>query len=93
MTIKEAILALNANVIIACERAGFEYATIKVVEDALDTIEDALKAQRAIRPGIGIIHNDDGSQSYFLHCPIDGTTLDKGDRYCRKCGREVKWDG
>ena len=52
-----------------------------------------LKAQEPIRPGIGITHNDDGSKSYFLHCPIDGTTLDEGDRYCRKCGRAVKWDG
>ena len=51
-----------------------------------------LKAQEAVRPGIGIIHNDDGSKSYFLHCPLDGTTLDDGDKYCRKCGRAVKWE-
>lgn len=46
MTITEAILTLNANVVIACERAGFHSATVKMIEDALDTIEDALKAQR-----------------------------------------------
>jgi hypothetical protein len=51
-----------------------------------------LKAQEAIRPGIGIIHNDDGSERYFMHCPIDGTTFNEGDRYCRKCGRAVKWE-
>ena len=45
MTIKEAILTLNANAVFACERAGFDSATVKMVEDALDTIEDALKAQ------------------------------------------------
>ena len=45
MTIKEAILTLNANAVIACERAGFSSATVKMIEDALDTIEDALKAQ------------------------------------------------
>ena len=44
MTISEAILTLNANVIVACERARFDSATVKMVEDALDTIEDALKA-------------------------------------------------
>jgi hypothetical protein len=45
MTISEAILTLNANVVFACERAGFDSATARMVEDALDTIEDALKAQ------------------------------------------------
>lgn len=51
-----------------------------------------LKAQEPIKPGIGILHNEDGSKIYFLHCPIDGTTLDEGDKYCRKCGRAVKWE-
>lgn len=51
-----------------------------------------LKAQEPVRPRIGIIHNDDGSKSYFPHCPLDGTTLDEGDKYCRKCGRAVKWE-
>ena len=45
MTVKEAILTLNANVVFACGRAGFSSATVKMIEDALDTIEDALKAQ------------------------------------------------
>lgn len=46
MTVEEAILTLNANVVFACERAGFSSATVKMIEDALDTIEDALKAQK-----------------------------------------------
>ena len=45
MTREEAILTLNANVVFACERAGFDSATVKMVEDALDTIEDALQVQ------------------------------------------------
>ena len=44
MTVKEAILTLNANVVLACERAGFDSATVQMIEDALDTIEDALQA-------------------------------------------------
>lgn len=44
MTVKEAILTLNANVVFACERAGLSSAAVKMIEDALDTIEDALKA-------------------------------------------------
>ena len=45
MTISEAILTLNANVLVACGRAGFSSATVKMIEDALNIIEDALKAQ------------------------------------------------
>ena len=45
MTIKEAILTLNANAVFACEQAGFDSTTVRMVEDALDAIEDALKAQ------------------------------------------------
>lgn len=45
MTVKEAILTLNANVVVACERARFDSATVKMIEDAMDIIEDALQAQ------------------------------------------------
>ncbi len=51
-----------------------------------------LKARESIRPGLGIIHNEDGSDSYFLHCPLDGAQIVDGDRYCRNCGRAVKWE-
>lgn len=67
------------------------FAYSQAYNDALDMAIGALKAQEAVRPGIGIILNDDGSKSYFLHCPLDGTTLDEGDKYCPKCGRAVKW--
>jgi len=42
--VREALLTLNANVVVACERAGYDSATVKMIEDALDTIEDALQA-------------------------------------------------
>ena len=51
-----------------------------------------LKAQEPIRPIIGIIHNEDGSKSYFLQCSYDGTPLNEGDRYCHVCGKAVKWN-
>ena len=57
MTIKEAILTLNANVVIACERAGVSSATVKMIEDALDTIEDALKAQEPRVMKVGEVRN------------------------------------
>ena len=58
---------------------------------ALQDALTLLKAQE-IRPIIGKIHNEDGSTNYYLHCPFDGTVIDVGDRFCRKCGRPVKWE-
>ena len=45
MTVSEAILTLNANVLVACGQAGFSPATVKMIEEALDIIEDVLKMQ------------------------------------------------
>jgi hypothetical protein len=53
MTIKEAILVLNTNVIVACERAGFDYATVKMVEDALNVVENALQEHEP--PGVVVM--------------------------------------
>ena len=61
-------------------------------EQLFDDALALLKAREPMRPGLGIINHDDGSKSYFLHCPFDGVTLVDGDNYCRRCGREVKWE-
>jgi len=50
-----------------------------------------LVAQEPIRPGVGKLEDEDGVTSYSIQCPIDGAVMDLGDRYCRKCGRPVKW--
>ena len=64
-------------------------------DDVWNSVRDALellKAQEPVKPGLGKINHDDGSVSYFLHCPFDGVTLVDGDNYCRRCGRAVKWE-
>ena len=69
MTVKEAILTLNANAVIACERAGFSSATVKMIEDALDIIDDALKEQEwhmLTEDDDGIIHGLPGDDGQYL---------------------------
>lgn len=97
MTVQEAILILNANVIIACERAGFDSVTVKMIEDALDTIEDALKAQEPLEPIIDTYWEtpsvcDDDVKVTEHKCGACGAGIDKWDKYCRVCGKAVKWD-
>lgn len=84
MKVKEAILTLNANAVIACERAGFSSATVKMIEDALDTIEDALKEKEPIKP-----KNDAFGHPYCPRCKV---LVYQTWNYCPHCGREVKWD-
>ena len=89
MKIKEAILTLNANVVIACERAGFSSETVKMIEDALDTIKDALKEQEAKQP----IHVHEEFQEHDWYRDEDGkidefaldTDYHNGPM-CKRCG-------
>lgn len=95
MTVKEAILTLNANAVFACERAGFDSATVRMIEDALYVIEDALEAQEPVEPmlkngwywcgGIGCRNS--------LTSAIGNDVPALKPNYCEKCGRKVKWDG
>lgn len=90
----ERIVALLERYVDVPNLAGVENYGAKIVDMPAPLIADALallRAREAIRPGLGIIHHDNGSKSYFLHCPLDGTTLVEGDNYCRKCGKAVKW--
>lgn len=85
MTVSEAILTLNANVIVACERAGFHSATVKMVEGALDIVEDAaLKVQEPVEPIMVNGEPECGACRYELRADADS--------YCPCCGRKVKWE-
>ena len=48
-----------------------------------------LKEQEPVDPAIG---GNQNSCWYFI-CPRCQLAIDKGDKYCRHCGRKVKWDG
>lgn len=79
MTNKEAIITLQANVIFACEKAGFDKATVRMVEDALDLAISALERDRWISveepPNIGwhlVICNQWGGRIHRLAFFRDG---------------------
>lgn len=93
MTVSEAILTLNANVVFACERAGFDSATVRMVEDALDTIEDALKAQEPVEPVLDIDTWKCGNCGHTLeHQQLlgDNVLFHEQYNYCPECGKGVK---
>lgn len=91
MTVSEAILALNANVVFACGRAGFDSATIKMIEDALDIINDALQAQE---PVMDIDTWRCGNCGHTLeHQELlgDNVIFHEQYNYCPECGGMIKW--
>ena len=67
--------------------------TIKqLAERYSELLDEKLEGRESMKPGLGKINHDDGSVSFFLHCPFDGVALVDGDNYCRRCGRAVKWE-
>ena len=55
-----------------------------LLQDALEL----LKEQEPVDPAIG---GNQNSCWYFI-CPRCQLAIDKGDQYCRHCGRAVKWE-
>lgn len=89
MTVKDAILTLNANAVIACERAGFCSATVKTVEDALDIINDVLKEHEAVEPEVEVLNEIDR----LYRCPkCHKCFFYEKQKYCDQCGQKVKWE-
>lgn len=62
---------------------------IKVIEDALSL----LKAQGPVAPLVaGRGKSFETAETWWYECGNCGGVLTLYDKYCRKCGREVKWE-
>lgn len=64
----------------------------RVVEIPIDlalAVMRMLEAQEPVKPKIG----GSADNCWWHTCGACGDQIDKGDKYCRWCGRPVKWDG
>ena len=69
--------------------AGYTGCTCKLLmRDALAL----LKAQEPVEPTIGRCEEYDGHDSWWYQCGKCKTPIDVNDKYCRMCGRAVKWE-
>lgn len=51
-----------------------------------------LKEQEAVEPTVSGAEEYDGHCSWWYQCGKCKTPIDHGDRFCRWCGRPVKWN-
>ena len=52
-----------------------------------------LKEREPIAPSVCGSKEPDGLSSWWYLCSKCKMPIDYGDRFCRRCGRAVKWDG
>ena len=86
MTNKDAVLTLQSNVIFACEKAGFDKTTLRMVEDALDLAIAALERDSTYRRALYLLDatyrllENQVESRYVLN--ILETTVDYDDADC-----------
>ena len=77
------------------DMASVHYYGSKIVQMPEKLMRDALallKAQEPVEPTIGRAVEYDGHDSWWDQCGKCGAPIDPGDKYCRMCGRAVKWE-
>lgn len=94
MTNEEAISVLSANVMFACDRALFDIATKRCVEDALDKAIDALEKQKTGKwiQEWGVVDEKTGKVCWKDSCSECGNFGHKDMNYYPHCGSRMLVD-
>lgn len=75
-----------------CSKFG-RYNAIRCMEELLTDALSLLKAQEPVEPVIKPIAAKDSTNcTQWYACRDCGASIDPDDKYCRRCGRAVKWD-
>ena len=70
------------------------------IDDAIEILREkmvadsiaALKEQWAIKPAIHIVPMTHNDALHYYECGACGKPIDARDKYCRECGKRVRWD-
>ena len=86
---KETVIRLIKEEISVCESVNQCYRTID-----LPTLRDilALLKQEAVEPKKEDDKKPEPLTVWWYACGYCGKQIDKMDRYCRRCGKQVKWE-
>lgn len=67
----------------------WRFVRVDIIENAIEL----LKEQEAVEPTVSGIEDHDGHGSWWYQCGKCKMPIDYGDKFCRRCGQAVKWDG
>lgn len=67
---------------------GHDWCTTVMAQDILEL----LKEQEAVEPKKENDGNPEPWTAWWYVCGDCGQPIDRMDRYCRRCGKQVKWD-
>lgn len=59
---------------------------------AKEMAEELLKEQEAVEPTVSGTEEHDGHGSWWYQCGKCKMPIDHGDKFCRHCGKAVKWN-
>lgn len=78
-----------------CDECDLEHASHYPLDcEAKDQfIDDALELLKGQEPVEPHIKKNKSGTSWWYSCGNCNMALDPNDKYCRNCGRAVKWDG
>ncbi len=62
------------------------------LQNAANEAVELLKEQETVEPIISGMEEHDGLGSWWYQCGKCEMPIDYGDRFCRHCGKAVKWN-
>ena len=74
----------------SCEKCPYRDECKGVANAAMAHAIERLKAQEPVEP---YIKTSQSGTSWWYSCGNCNRAVDPNDKYCRNCGRKMKWDG
>lgn len=77
----------------SCNGCPYHKTIAPPCEAALMRDAAALIKQEPVKPDVVFVNNPSPEPDQWLFiCPICTNDVEKGDHYCKHCGRELKWN-
>jgi hypothetical protein len=83
---------LNVSKLMLCNPKMLTSEMCVRIGQAINGAIDLLKEQEPVEPSVGDSNEPVMYGSWWYRCGKCKMPIDYGDRFCRRCGTEVKWE-
>lgn len=93
---KKVIKSIQCRLDLKCDECPYRDTVDDVCDDCDSLFRDALellKEQEPIAPSVCGSKEPDGHGCWWYLCGKCKKPIDHKDRFCKRCGQAVKWDG